>query len=1354
MSVSQTNSKSNSAAGGGGVNSDIYEFVQAKHRIDETVIDAWQRMIRDKMVENINVQYRGMTALMYQSASGSIENMTWLLANNAIPNIQDADGNTALRWALASNDHIDEKINLLLQYGADPNLKDNKGVTPLDAAKKDTQLLSAVTILEKATNPSSSSAPSLPVINQSSNISSAPSPPVSSGAKGVMTENNIFKFVRATGTSAEVIDLWTKMLDEGSITDINVQDTYGLTALMNQTLHGTTEAMNWLLKQPGINVNIRSDNGKTALFMATINNKLDKVRLLLQKGADPSIASNVGETPLSIARSDNKDGKYDEIIQLLTPPVKSNPILDPSTSASSSPILDPSSSLSSSSSSPILDPSSSSSSSSNPFDTSSLSSSSSPILDTSSSIRTSPGTVIGIEKQYNSFGLNLAQDPVSRKLVVIGFSDPNHNNGVIQVGDVITGIDNTEITRMEYDPTIKNILSRIPDGVVVNFSIDRSNTDMALVNKLKSEQNRQAKIISDFVTKTGSGKGKNADLEKREYWENALRNGGYNIDNQDIYGMTALAYQTRNGSLNDMKFLLSRGANPNLFAENGMTALHYAAFNNDLDKVKLLLENGADRTIKNIDGETPLELATKNGKTRVIDTLTNYIPVIKPKASSRSGAGAEEEQTPIVKNFLKLSPIKMVQKDKNGKVVLSNRLIYIGPIEVKEPKLFNVTGADGKITPYLINIIEISDTEGRLEQRQSSLSPNDIDWRKIALPSDFDANPTRDDLPNDANQWVSYNMDYIFAALANNTNTGAMLSKNFSNEMTDGFFQPDYTEDIMFNKPNLQRLQRQTFKQLVIFFNALMETLDQIYTHSISSVLNPEKKQCLTDSLEPEEPSNGLEPSITSSTSSSIGSSNDQQLLDKIEKFYNTGKMKEILTLESEVNGATEVPLRTEMELYILLAKFETPDEPIDLNTILDLLNTYIDIIVHFPTDIKTKCTRLVFKILFYTYQDQRIKEWYTILSTKGSIKLPDLKSNLNTINVANFTKQIMKNDPGNPAFATGNPEDDLMAQYDDLMAKYKNELTAVDKTDYEKEIADTMAAAKNAKSDLKWTLAELLYKRAHQFAVVYFGYGSPEEGVAMAEMNTFVDLNRKNGSGLIKFVGDLLSQLTSDGSVYKEFISTDNSNPPIIPDSQNIASLYRRQIDAVISSEITTRITKEKLFEEVPSNETEKQMPGAIIGALIGILSNMIIQMTLYIYIVNQLRVKDIDNVNIDNNELILLFNILAGLKIAERRIIKLSSEQNKNLGEDDDDFEETKVDSAFLNKLMASVLASGSMLGVLAVVGGRKSSRKKRRAKGLKSRRLNSKNKNKSSRKGRTRRYVKKGKTTRKLRQRNRRL
>ena len=80
--------------------------------------------------------------------------------------------------------------------------------------------------------------------------------------------------------------------------------------------------------------------------------------------------------------------------------------------------------------------------------------------------------------------------------------------------------------------------------------------------------------------------------------------------------------------------------------------------------------------------------------------------------------------------------------------------------------------------------------------------------------------------------------------------------------------------------------------------------------------------------------------------------------------------------------------------------------------------------------------------------------------------------------------------------------------------------------------------------------------------------------------------------------------------------------------------------------------------------------------------------------------------------------------------------------------------MDSAFLNKLMGSVLASGSMLGVLAAVGGKKRRTKKhRRAKGLKSRRLiNSNSKNRRYKKGRgrgiTRRELRKVKTSRKLR------
>jgi hypothetical protein len=117
----------------------------------------------------------------------------------------------------------------------------------------------------------------------------------------------------------------------------------------------------------------------------------------------------------------------------------------------------------------------------------------------------------------------------------------------------------------------------------------------------------------------------------------------------------------------------------------------------------------------------------------------------------------------------------------------------------------------------------------------------------------------------------------------------------------------------------------------------------------------------------------------------------------------------------------------------------------------------------------------------------------------------------------ANTIKQKINNH-----IDTVNP-DTAKTEADDLMAKYDLQITAADKTDYEKEISDTTAAAQKAKADLKWTLAELLFNRAYQQAVVYFGYGSEQEGAAKLTLNNFVDLNKKNGSALIKFVGNLL---------------------------------------------------------------------------------------------------------------------------------------------------------------------------------------------------------------------------------------
>lgn len=61
------------------------------------------------------------------------------------------------------------------------------------------------------------------------------------------------------------------------------------------------EGLQFLLDH-GADVNVRSYNGRTALYIAAANGRDRHVEMLLGAGADPSIASDWGESPLAAAR--------------------------------------------------------------------------------------------------------------------------------------------------------------------------------------------------------------------------------------------------------------------------------------------------------------------------------------------------------------------------------------------------------------------------------------------------------------------------------------------------------------------------------------------------------------------------------------------------------------------------------------------------------------------------------------------------------------------------------------------------------------------------------------------------------------------------------------------------------------------------------------------------------------------------------------------------------------------------------------------------------------------------------------------------------------------------------------------
>lgn len=80
--------------------------------------------------------------LVTAATQGSnLEVMRALIASKAPVNCQDANGMTALHWA-ALNGQAD-RVELLLQNGADPNLRNNAGWTPLNYAMNPSPSLAA-----------------------------------------------------------------------------------------------------------------------------------------------------------------------------------------------------------------------------------------------------------------------------------------------------------------------------------------------------------------------------------------------------------------------------------------------------------------------------------------------------------------------------------------------------------------------------------------------------------------------------------------------------------------------------------------------------------------------------------------------------------------------------------------------------------------------------------------------------------------------------------------------------------------------------------------------------------------------------------------------------------------------------------------------------------------------------------------------------------------------------------------------------------------------------------------------------------------------------------------------------------
>ena len=214
--------------------------------------------------------------------------MTLLLDAGADVNVKDDSGWTPLYHA-ASEGHT-EIAKLLLDAGADVNVKDDSGWTPLHHTASGGLTEIAKLLLDAGAD-----------VNVKDDSGWTP------------------LYHTASGGHTEIATL---LLDAGA--DVNVKDDSGWTPLHHAASEGHTEIAKLLL-DASADVNVKGDSGWTPLHDAASGGHTEIAKLLLGVGADVNVKDNDGWTPRHHAAWYGHNGVTDLLFRGLSSSYASTP---------------------------------------------------------------------------------------------------------------------------------------------------------------------------------------------------------------------------------------------------------------------------------------------------------------------------------------------------------------------------------------------------------------------------------------------------------------------------------------------------------------------------------------------------------------------------------------------------------------------------------------------------------------------------------------------------------------------------------------------------------------------------------------------------------------------------------------------------------------------------------------------------------------------------------------------------------------------------------------------------------------------------------------------------------------------
>ena len=239
-----------------------------------------------------------------------------LIAQHADVNAAEADGMTALHWAVRANDAA--TVQMLIRAGAKVNAASRYGMTPILLAAQNGDPTVVAALLKAGANPNSAlpeGETALMTAARTGNVDSIKLL-VETGAKIDAKENwqgqTALMWAAAQNNAAAVktlIDLGadknerSKLLSfpefkfETSGMVVTVLPRGGWTPLMYAARDGAADAVR-ALADAKADLNATDPDGTTALMYAIINAHFDTAAVLVERGADPNVADSTGTTAL------------------------------------------------------------------------------------------------------------------------------------------------------------------------------------------------------------------------------------------------------------------------------------------------------------------------------------------------------------------------------------------------------------------------------------------------------------------------------------------------------------------------------------------------------------------------------------------------------------------------------------------------------------------------------------------------------------------------------------------------------------------------------------------------------------------------------------------------------------------------------------------------------------------------------------------------------------------------------------------------------------------------------------------------------------------------------------------------